>query len=87
MLDNLIISGHATLRDALINMTTHRRGLLFIVDEEQHLVGVLSDGDIRRALLQDVNMNSPIEKMMNLNPIKASSEQEAFFYWSPILTY
>lgn len=77
MLEEFLISNQATLRDALISMTTHRRGLLFIIDPVFRLIGVLSDGDVRRSLLQNTALDSPIEKWMNLNPTTAISMQEA----------
>jgi CMP-N,N'-diacetyllegionaminic acid synthase len=77
MIGEFFISNRSTLRDALISMTTHRRGLLFIIDSEKRLVGVLTDGDIRRALLQNAHLDSPIEQWMNLNPAKAETQDDA----------
>lgn len=76
MFRSFFIHKQATLRDALISMTTHRKGILFVIESSDHLLGVLSDGDIRRALLQGISLESPIEQWMNLNPVKALSVQE-----------
>ena len=40
----------------------------FIVNVKNELVGSVSDGDIRRALLRDARMDDPVENIMNRNP-------------------
>jgi arabinose-5-phosphate isomerase len=39
-----------TLRDALLEMTDKRLGMTAIVDDDGHLLGVFTDGDLRRTL-------------------------------------
>lgn len=58
-------------------MTSTHRGVLLVIDSESNLVGVLADGDVRRALLDDVSLAIPITQVMNLNPVVASSRIEA----------
>ncbi|MEK7590515.1 MAG: nucleotide sugar dehydrogenase [Patescibacteria group bacterium] len=43
-------------------------GIVLIVDKNQTLLGVATDGDIRRALSRGVSLNSPISKIMNKDP-------------------
>jgi CBS domain-containing protein len=44
-----------------------------IVVEEEKVVGTVSDGDIRRALLHNVILISPVGGIMQLNPRLTSS--------------
>jgi CMP-N,N'-diacetyllegionaminic acid synthase len=76
-LSDLIIYSSESLRTALQRMTQNRRGVLFVCDEDGHLVGVLSDGDVRRSLLDNTLLISPIYKVMNTDPISAPNVQEA----------
>jgi CMP-N,N'-diacetyllegionaminic acid synthase len=76
-LSDLIIYASEPLRGALQRMTQNRRGVLFVCDEDGHLVGVVSDGDVRRSLLDDTLLISPIHKVMNTDPISASTIEEA----------
>src|ERR1019366_7609185 len=76
-LSDLIIYSSEALRAALQRMTQNRRGVLFVCDEDGHLVGVLSDGDVRRSLLDNTLLISPIHKVMNTDPISASTVEEA----------
>ncbi len=76
-LNDLIVHPTDTLRGSMQRMTRNRRGVLFVCDQDAHLVGVLSDGDVRRSLLDDALMISPVERMMNTDPVTAASLDQA----------
>ena len=42
---------------------------VIVADEKRYLVGILTDGDIRKAILKEVNLNLSIKVIMNTNPI------------------
>ena len=48
-----LISPSTPLKDAIVVMSEGRLGNLLIVDKEKRLLGVLSDGDLRRALMRE----------------------------------
>lgn len=75
--EDLLISSNETLKSALRRMTDNRRGVLFVCDLDAHLVGVLSDGDIRRSLLDDTQLVVPVSKIMNTDPVTAPSISDA----------
>jgi CMP-N,N'-diacetyllegionaminic acid synthase len=75
--NQFVIREDSTLKDALLQMTSTHRGILLVVDSGFSLIGVVADGDIRRALLDDVSLNIPITQIMNLNPIIAENEDQA----------
>jgi CBS domain-containing protein len=72
---DLIVSPNSSLQTALERMTKNRKGLLFVCDDA-HLVGVISDGDIRRALVSQALLIARVETYMNLDPIIAGSTEE-----------
>jgi CMP-N,N'-diacetyllegionaminic acid synthase len=76
-LSDLTIGASESLRTALQRMTANRRGVLFVCDEGSHLVGVLSDGDVRRSLLDDTLLVSPVAKIMNTDPVTATTLEDA----------
>lgn len=43
-------------------------GVAFIINEANKLVGVATDGDIRRAILKGKSLETPIKDVMNSNP-------------------
>ena len=69
MNDIHIISQEQTLIDALqrINSISNGPLVLFVVDNFQQMVGTLTDGDIRRALIKGIGVDSPIKKAVHRN--------------------
>ena len=43
-------------------------GVLFIINEENQLIGSLTDGDIRRGILEGASINESVSKIFHLNP-------------------
>jgi arabinose-5-phosphate isomerase len=73
-LDSYCIPSSATLAEAMRQMTTNRKGLLFVLDREDRLVGILSDGDLRRAMLADALLITPVTRAMNPDPITLDAD-------------
>ncbi len=68
-MNNHIISKDKTLLEALsqINDLAPEPLVLFVVDEEQRMVGTLTDGDSRRALISGASVNDKTEAIMHRN--------------------
>jgi arabinose-5-phosphate isomerase len=59
----------ASLREALIEMTGKGLGMTGVVDRQGRLVGIFTDGDLRRALNHSVDVyNAKITEVMTQNP-------------------
>ncbi|KTD39264.1 polysialic acid capsule expression protein [Legionella nautarum] len=52
-----VIKEDATIREALIEVTAKKLGMTCVVDSHGYLVGVYTDGDVRRTLNQNVDIN------------------------------
>ena len=50
-INDLTIHNLSDLKEALLRLESSGLGILFVVNDEQKLVGVLTDGDIRRVLI------------------------------------
>ena len=63
------VSQEITLLEALerINSLAPDPLVLFVLDEEDRMVGTLTDGDSRRALISGASVNDPIVKIMHRN--------------------
>lgn len=46
-----------------------------VVDEDLHLLGTVTDGDIRRGLLKGISLNQAVDLVMNCQPISSSFEK------------
>jgi len=65
-----IILQETTLKEAILTISEGRLGTALIVDEEEKLVGLISDGDVRRALLsENFSLDDEVLKYATLNPM------------------
>lgn len=62
--------GHDTpLAQALLVMTEKGFGMTTVVDEQSRLLGIYTDGDLRRSIDQGIDLSlTPIARLMNPNP-------------------
>jgi dTDP-glucose pyrophosphorylase len=65
----LALQPESKILDAVEFIELHRRTMAPIVDHNNILLGVVTDGDIRRALLKDTRLEEPILKIMNQDPV------------------
>ena len=52
------VNSRATVRDAILEMTSKKLGMTTVVDEQGQLVGVITDGDLRRFLEKGINVST-----------------------------
>lgn len=59
------VNQQALLREALIEMSNKSLGMTAVVDNDGKLVGIFTDGDLRRVLAQEVNiLTAPLNEHM-----------------------
>ena len=63
---DLIIQSNKSVKDAMLKINKNAIGIIFIVDSKKKLLGVLTDGDIRRAILKGINIFSSCKTLMKL---------------------
>lgn len=64
-----IINVNANVREALIKLDNQAAdAILFLVDKNQQLIGSLTDGDIRRGLINGLGLESPLEDYIQPHP-------------------
>lgn len=65
---HLIITG-SSIKEALSKLNELAAdSILFVVSENGQLIGSLTDGDVRRGLLSDLNMDNIVDKFVQSNP-------------------
>lgn len=74
--DNLpIVKKDTKVKDAIIQISQGRIGTVLVTDKEDKLVALVSDGDIRRALLKDdFSLEHNILDYATLNPMTCEDE-------------
>ncbi|MCL2918341.1 nucleotidyltransferase family protein [Shewanella litorisediminis] len=70
---NVLIKSDDSIRNALEIINREALRVALVVDKEQNLVGVVTDGDIRRGLLNNLCLSDGIAMVMNTNPTTAQS--------------
>ena len=68
--ENILLDAKSSVRDALRVIDKGSVKTAFVVDEKLHLIGAITDGDIRRGLLNNLNMDDSVNAVMNSNPIR-----------------
>lgn len=67
MLDKIIIQESGTLLDVLQTINNNGKGVAFVVKNDTKFVGILTDGDIRRLLLEGKALSAPVKGLANTN--------------------
>lgn len=72
-----IIDKNKKLSDAIEKLHKGGMRIALVVDKKGLLIGTITDGDIRRALINKVDLDSQVKNIMNSNPISALESQSA----------
>lgn len=73
-----VVTEDALIKDALVEMSLKGLGMTAVVNEQQQLVGLFTDGDLRRVLDNRIDIHSDIiSTVMTHNPSVAQSDMLA----------
>ncbi|MGE3659598.1 MAG: CBS domain-containing protein [Mycolicibacterium sp.] len=70
---NVCISATASIQDAFHQLNANGKGILFAADPGSRIIGCVTDGDIRRQLLLNGNLDVPLSSFMNTSFVWARS--------------
>jgi len=78
---NVLIGPSATIEEAINKIDQEALRLALVVDENDRLLGTVSDGDVRRALIKHLPLSTQVSKLMNTNPrvAKVGTSREILF--------
>jgi len=66
---DILIHETVSVKDALKRLDKTAKKVLLVVDNENKLLGTITDGDIRRYILSGKNLSHDIKEVYNKNPI------------------
>jgi len=72
-----LVNQQAALNEALFTMTNGRLGMTVVVDDEDRVAGVFTDGDLRRVLEKGIDLATPMREIMTTNPRHVSKTMRA----------
>ena len=64
-----LLGNDATLKQAICNLDESALQIILVVSVDGILIGVITDGNIRRGLLRGLDMNSPIDSIIQREPL------------------
>ncbi|MFW2342876.1 nucleotidyltransferase family protein [Brevundimonas sp.] len=67
-----LVGPDAPLRQVLKVIDAAAEGLALVVDDDRRLLGTLSDGDVRRALIRGAELDQPCGTVANTDPVVVS---------------
>ncbi|MCK5421863.1 MAG: CBS domain-containing protein [Deltaproteobacteria bacterium] len=65
---DVVVSEHTSFGETIEKMDQHEKSIALIVDEKNRLLGILTDGDIRKAILKGITLHENVKQTMNKNP-------------------
>ena len=71
-----VVSRETKLKDAILVMSEGRLGSVIITDKDEKVIALLSDGDLRRALMNDnFSMDCKVEDIATMNPKRLKNKE------------
>lgn len=75
-LESTFIRPEQSIIEALRAINDTALQIALVVDEDQKLVGTVTDGDIRRGILNNIPLEDPVKTVMNKTPITVTPETD-----------
>ncbi len=67
-LDQFLADSSMTIMEAMQKIDSNSKGILFILSDDEKLIGTITDGDIRRAIIRTGDLHVRIADIMNPDP-------------------
>lgn len=75
--NTLLVAGGGTIADAIRIIDRAGAQICLVVDGFGKLLGTVTDGDVRRAILHSIALDSPITQVMKRNPVTAGVSESS----------
>jgi arabinose-5-phosphate isomerase len=72
------VSPSTSILETSLNISEGQKGIVAVVDEDNHLLGVVTDGDLRRELSKEIDVaQADVQRIMTSNPITINANLPA----------
>lgn len=72
-IDHILLNPTASIKEAMQIIDVGQMKIALVIDKNKRLIGTISDGDIRRAILQGKDLNACIDDVLNCDFIYATT--------------
>lgn len=69
---DICVNKKKTIKEAMKAVDNGALGIAFVIDDSSKFYGIVSDGDIRKAILQGISLDKKVLEITNKNPITAT---------------
>ena len=70
--EKITLDSTSTIKKAIKVMNMYKSQIICVINNKKKIIGTVTDGDVRRSIIKSNNLNQPIKKIMNKNPIYVS---------------
>lgn len=78
-IEHFRIGQDATIMDAMKQLTAHTIDILLVTDAAEKVVGLLTDGDLRRGLVAGKTQSTPVSQVMSRDFVSVSGNEDRAF--------
>ena len=78
-LSRILINPDDTLEEAIQALNSGGMRIVIVIDQNSKLLGIITDGDIRAALLEHKDMQTKAKEFMNSKPYLATEDESKEF--------
>lgn len=73
---NCLIKADTSLIEVMRVIDKSRLQTALVVDNDEHLLGIVTDGDVRRGILRELPFSAPAKEIMNPSPLTVNVNHE-----------
>jgi len=82
-INNIVVKYSTSIKETMATIDTGAIRMALVVDENFKLVGLVTDGDIRRAIVKGISIDDEVKSIMNKKPIiikKGLTKNEIIYF-------
>jgi dTDP-glucose pyrophosphorylase len=73
-MEHLLIFTDSSIGQAIASIDRNHRGIVLVVDPDRHLLGTITDGDVRRAMLAGMNLETSVSALLSMKALAANPQ-------------
>lgn len=74
-MEDIFINSNISIKEAIKRLDITAKKILFVTDNRR-LLGSVTDGDVRRWILKNGNLDSSVDNIMNVSPIRLNKKEK-----------
>jgi len=72
----ILLTAHTPIREVIRILDKNAMQIILVVDENNRLLGTVTDGDIRRGILKGISLDDQVQRIMNSEPTVARVDED-----------